>query len=134
MFIVNHALSRKKGGFAAQSYDTIRDLLTSHISKVCRNVETEPLLQPLDNDVFNLQSTVTSRQARLDMKAGGFWTPRVTAFLDVRVTHVNYRSNQGKYTTTESDGCRDGKFYTTGVWYKRGHGTRPSEFFKNSRK
>ena len=100
MFTVNHALSCKKGGFVAQRHDTIRDLLTSHISKVCRNVEKEPLLQPLDNEVFNLQSTVTSREARLDMKAGGFWTPRVTAFFDVRVTHVNSRSNQGKSTAT----------------------------------
>ncbi|CAH3033039.1 unnamed protein product, partial [Porites evermanni] len=68
----------------------------AHISKV----ETEPLLQPLDNEVFNLQSTVTSREARLDMKAGGFWTPRLTAFFDIHVTHVNSRSNQGKYTAT----------------------------------
>ena len=50
--------------------------------------------------IFNLQSTVTSREVRLDMKAGGFWTPGVTAFFDVRVTHVNSRSNQGKYTAT----------------------------------
>ena len=100
MFTVNHALSCKKGGFVAQRHDTIRDHLTSHISKVCRNVETEPLLQPLDNEVFNLPSTVTSRQARLDVKAGGFWTPGVTAFFDVRVTHVKSRSNQGKYTAT----------------------------------
>ena len=34
------------------------------------------------------------------MKAGGFWTPGVTAFFDARVTHVNSRSNQGKYTVT----------------------------------
>ena len=34
------------------------------------------------------------------MKAGGFWTPGVTAFFDVRVTHVNSRSNQGKSTAT----------------------------------
>ena len=61
MFTANHALSCKKGGFVAQTHDTIRDLLTSHISKVCRNVETEPLLQPVDNEVFNLQSTVTRK-------------------------------------------------------------------------
>ena len=85
---INHALSCKKGGFVVQRHDTIRDLLTPHISKVCRNVETEPLLQPLDNEVFNLQYTVTSREARLDMKAGGFWTPGVTAFFDVSVTQV----------------------------------------------
>ena len=73
---------------------------TSHMSKVCRNVETEPLLQPLDNEIFNFQSTVTSREARLDMKAGGFWSPGVTAFFDVRVTHINSRCNQGKHTAT----------------------------------
>ena len=32
------------------------------------------------------------------MKARGFWTPGVTAFFDVHVTHVNSRSNQDKYT------------------------------------
>ena len=32
------------------------------------------------------------------MKAGGFWTPGVTAFFDLRVTHVNSWSNQGEYT------------------------------------
>ena len=54
-----------------------------------RNVETDPLLQPLDNEVFNIQSTVMSREARLDLKAGIFSTPGVTAFFDVSVTHVN---------------------------------------------
>ena len=34
------------------------------------------------------------------MKAGGFWTPGVTAFFDVRVTHVNSRSNHSKHTAT----------------------------------
>ena len=34
------------------------------------------------------------------MKAGGFWTPGVTAFFDVRVTHVTSQSNQGEHTAT----------------------------------
>ena len=53
-FTVNYALSCKKGGFIAQRHYTIQDLLKSHISKVCGNVKTEPLLRPLDNKVFNL--------------------------------------------------------------------------------
>jgi len=99
MLTVNHALSCKKGGFIAQRHDSIRDPLTPQISKVCR---TEPLLQPLDNEVFNLQSTVISREARLDIKAGGFWTTGVTPFFDARVTHVNSRSNQGKLRSSKS--------------------------------
>ena len=74
--------------------------MKSHISKVCRNVEIERVLKPLDIEVFNLQATVLSREVRLDIKPGGFWTPGGTAFFDVRVTHVNSRSNQGKHTAT----------------------------------
>ena len=43
---------------------------------------------------------MTSPEARLDMKAGGFWSRGVTAFFDVRVTHVNSKCNQGKATSS----------------------------------
>ena len=32
------------------------------------------------------------------MKAGGFWSRGVTAFFDVRVSHLNSKTNQGKPT------------------------------------
>ena len=99
-YTVCHALSCKKGGFVAQRHDGVRNLLTSFLGKVCTNVEVEPQLQPLDNEQFNLRSAVTSPEARLDMKAGGFWSRGVTAFFDVRVTHVNSKCNQGKATST----------------------------------
>ena len=75
-------MSCKKGGFVAQRHDGVRNLLTSLIDKVCTNVEVEPRLQPLDNEQFNLRSAVTSPEARLDIKAGGFWSRGVTAFFD----------------------------------------------------
>ena len=99
-YTVCHALSCKKGGFVAQRHDGVRNLLTSLIGKVCTNVEVEPQLQPLDNERFNLRSAVTSPEARLEFKAGGFWSRGVTAFFDVRVTHVNSKCNQGKETST----------------------------------
>ena len=60
------------GGFVAQRYDGVRNLLTSLLSKVCKNVQVESHLQPLDNEVMNLRSATTSSDARLDVKAGVF--------------------------------------------------------------
>ena len=45
---INHSLSLLL--FATVTYDGIRDLLKSVIRKVCKNVESEPHLQPLDNE------------------------------------------------------------------------------------
>ena len=99
-FNVNHALSCKKGGFVAQRHDNVPDLLTKLLCKVCHNVQAESQLIPLNDEQFNLKSTTTSQDARLDIKAGGFWQRGVTAFLDVRVSHVNSKCNQNKTTST----------------------------------
>ena len=99
-YTVYHALSCKKGGFVAQRHDGVRNLLILLIGKVCTNVEVEPQLQPLDNERFNLRTAVTGPEARLDFKAGGFWSRGVTTFFDVTVTHVNSKCNQGKETST----------------------------------
>ena len=72
---MGHALSCKKGrgggGVVAQRHDAARNVLTSLLSKVCKNVQVEPHLQPLDNEVMNLRSASTSSDARLGVKAGG---------------------------------------------------------------
>ena len=91
-------LTCKKGGFVA--HDGVRNLLTSLLAKVCKNVEIEPHLLPLDNERFTLRSANTSPEAWLDMKADGFWLRGATAFFDVRVTHVNSNCNQGQPTQT----------------------------------
>ena len=97
-FNINHALTCKKGGFVAQRHDGVRNLLTTQLGKVCKNVEIEPHLQPLDNERLNLRSATISPEARLDMKADAFWLRGATAFFDVRVTHVNSKCNQGRPT------------------------------------
>ena len=97
-FSVSHAQSCKKGGFIARRHDGIRDLLATLVSKVCKNVQSEPHLIPVENEVFELRSANTSSEARMDLKAGSFWPRGVTAFFDVRVTHVNSPTNKNKST------------------------------------
>ena len=96
-FTVSRALLCK-GDFVAQRHDGIQNILTSLLSKVCKDVSVKPHLLPIDSEVFNLRSTVTSPEARLDIKAGSFWSLGETAFFDVCLTHVNSTCNQNKST------------------------------------
>ena len=73
-YAVCHALSRKKEGFVAQRHDGVHNQLASRVGKVSTNIKVEPQLQPLDNERFKLRSAVKSPEARLDLKAGGFWS------------------------------------------------------------
>ena len=98
VFNVEHALNCKKGGFIAQRHDNLRDLFTCLLSKVCKNVMVEPHLLPLTGETLKNRSGNTSAEARLDVKAGGFWQRSQTAFFDIRVTHVNSSSQAQKST------------------------------------
>ena len=51
-------------------------------------------LIPLDNEHFHLRSAPTGDEARLDIKAGGFWRRGQNAFFDIRITHINSTSNR----------------------------------------
>ena len=67
-YSVSNALSYIKGGFVTQRHNSVRNLLTSFLGKVCTNVEVESQLQPLDNERLNLRKVVTSSEARLNTK------------------------------------------------------------------
>ena len=97
-FDVNHALVCKKGGFISRRHDTLRDLFTILLNKVCVDVEAEPHLLPITNEVMRFKSANTDNGARLDIKAKGFWRRGQTAFYDIRVTHVNSKTNSKKST------------------------------------
>ena len=72
----------------AKRDDSVRNLLTSLIGKVCSNADVEPQLQPPSNERFNVRSPVTSPEIRLNMKVRGFWSRGVTELFDIRVRHV----------------------------------------------
>ena len=97
-FDVSHALSCKKGGFIAQRHDNIKNLLVNLLAKVCKNVESEPHLLEITSESLNYATANTSDEARLDIKAQGFWQHGQVTYFDVRVTHVNAASQKQQPT------------------------------------
>ena len=85
-FSIDHAMTCKRGGFPILRHNEIRDITANLLSQVCHNVATEPPLQPLSGDTFTYRSAIVGAEARLDVKARGFWNPIQDAFFDVRVT------------------------------------------------
>ena len=72
-------------------HNDIRDFEAGLLSKVCSDVETEPSLQPIANE--NLpQGNIIGDDARLDVRARGFWRRGQNAFFDVRVTNADAAS------------------------------------------
>ena len=90
-FDVTHAMNCKRGGFINARHDSIRDFETSLLTKVCTDVESEPHLLPVTVEM-NSRSANTSDEARLDIRARGFWRRGQNAFFDVRVTNADSAS------------------------------------------
>ena len=83
-FTINHSLTCKQGGWHSIRHDDLRDTLTSLLSEVCREVTKEPHLQPLSGEQLPLSAN-KANDARLDIRAHGFWNESQDAFFDVRV-------------------------------------------------
>ena len=64
------------------------------MSEVCKDVQREPPLLPLSGETFNLRSTNTASEARLDISARGIWNTVDKTFFDVRVFHPGAESNK----------------------------------------
>ena len=92
-FSATHAMICPKGGFPTIRHNEIRDITASLLTTVCHNVATEPHLQPLSGEHMRLRSTITTDEARLDIRARGFWSAAQDAYFDVRVFHPNASSN-----------------------------------------
>ena len=79
-------MSFHKGGFPTVRHNKIRDLTANLLKEVCPNTCIEPGLQSLDGEVFRLRTTNTEKDARVDIRADGFWTMTQGAFFDIRVS------------------------------------------------
>ena len=90
-FDLTHALNCKKGGFITIRHNDIRDFEANLLGQVCNDVEVEPMLQPVSNEILPT-SSAKSDEARLDVRARGFWRNGQNAFFDVRVTNPSSES------------------------------------------
>ena len=93
---VNHALTCARGGFVIIRHNEVRDLTSDLLSTVCKDVELEPVLQPLTGENFTKKSANTEAGARLDVSARGFWTRGNKAFVDVRIFNPISKTNMSK--------------------------------------
>ena len=71
-FDVNHAMICMKGGFVVQRHNELRDLEAELLNLVCKDVETEPVLQDITGEVLG-RGANTSQEARVDIHARDFW-------------------------------------------------------------
>ena len=63
---------------------------------VVQDVESEPQLQPVINKEGYDRSAILNDEARLDIRARGFWRQGQNAFFDVRITNADSSSQQNK--------------------------------------
>ena len=63
-------------------------------TSLCEDVAIEPRLLPVTGGTFDLSSTNVEDDARLDVKAGGFYRLGQVAFFDIRIVHLNAESNK----------------------------------------
>ena len=85
-FSVDHAFNCPHGGFPTIRHDGIKDITANLMKEVCRHVAIKPTLQPLSGENLIPASANRSNEARLDIKADGFWDCNYqSAYFDVRI-------------------------------------------------
>ena len=77
-----------RGGYIIQRHNEIGDLEAEILQAVCTDVEIEPVLQEVTGEVLPM-GTNRAPDARLDIRARGFWAREQSAFSNVRVCHPN---------------------------------------------
>ena len=92
-FDVTHAMNCGRGGFIIARHDQVRNFEANLLRQVCNDVEVEPPLQSVNGFTFH-SSANTSEDARLDVRAKGFWRRGQNAFFDVRITNLDNNSQR----------------------------------------
>ena len=93
---IDHALSCPNGGYVIMRHNELRNLEATFLKEVCKDVQVEPPLIPLNGEQFSLATAACEDEAKLDVSCRGFFSRMDKTFFDVRVTHLNVSSNRSK--------------------------------------
>ena len=96
IFSIDHAMSCHRGGFPTLRHNEVRDITANLLSEVRPNTCIEPVLQPLNGEIFQHRTANLQSEARVDIRTNGFWSRGQEAFFDVRVFHPNASSYRTK--------------------------------------
>ena len=91
-FSTDHDMTCPFGGLPIARHNEIRDVTAQWLNEVCSDVVKEPPLQQLSGEVILPRTANCQDDARLDIRAKGFWNRQQDAFFDVRVFHPNAHS------------------------------------------
>ena len=87
---LQYALPCKKCEFVSLRYNFVRNITSSLLSEVCKDVRVEPQLQLFSGETF-APSTATGNKVRLGICVRGFWQTGQMVFFDARVFNPNAR-------------------------------------------
>jgi len=92
---VNHSLICKLGGYTSMRHNSMRDSEAQIMREVCRDVQTEPTLLPINENDYE-RKVYTADNARLDISARGLWNSCEKTCFDIRITHPTSQSYSRK--------------------------------------
>ena len=93
-FSADHAMICPYSGLSISRHNEIRDITTKWLTEVYTDVEKEPQLQPLTGETILPRSANKQEEARVNIRANGFWNKQQNAFFDVRVFHPTHRATE----------------------------------------
>jgi hypothetical protein len=95
-FDVHHSQICKLGGFVHMRHNDVRDLFGGQCRRVLNDVQIEPPLQHLTGEHLYPASANISDEARVDVRAKGFWLRQQSAFFDVRIFYPHAQCYRDK--------------------------------------
>ena len=76
-------------------HNSVKDSETQIMREVCRDVQTEPTLLPINENDYQRKVNIADK-ARLDISAIRLWNSCEKTFFDIRITHPTSQSYSGK--------------------------------------